>query len=135
MPSHTLTDPTSDLVTADVYTPGHLGELTHLLPNEMVDAVLHETHSRQKRLRGLPSRVIVYLLIAASLFPDLGYTGVWSKLAARFRPLAGRGPSASALSQARRRIGPAPLRWLFELLRGPEGATPPAERRKSIPIG
>ena len=28
------------------------------------------------------------------------------------------------MSQARRRIGPAPLEWLFNLPRGPEGATP-----------
>jgi transposase IS4-like protein len=28
-------------------------------------------------------------------------------------------PSASALAQARHRLGAAPLRWLFDLLRGP----------------
>jgi len=28
-------------------------------------------------------------------------------------------PSAGALAQARRRVGAAPLRWLFDLLRGP----------------
>lgn len=28
-------------------------------------------------------------------------------------------PTTSALCQARRRVGPAPLRWLFDLLRGP----------------
>jgi hypothetical protein len=28
-------------------------------------------------------------------------------------------PTASGLAQARRRVGAAPLRWLFDLLRGP----------------
>ena len=28
-------------------------------------------------------------------------------------------PRRAALAQARRRVGPAPLRWLFDLLRGP----------------
>jgi hypothetical protein len=28
-------------------------------------------------------------------------------------------PTASALAQARRRVGGKPLRWLFDLLRGP----------------
>lgn len=35
-------------------------------------------------------------------------------------------PTAGALAQARRRVGPGPLRWLFELLRGP--AATPAQR-------
>jgi hypothetical protein len=102
----------------------------------MVDAAFNETHSRQKRLRDLPSRMIVYLLIAACLFPDIGYTDLWAKLGAKFRPLASRGTSASALSQASRRIGRAPMRWLFELLRSPEGATPQRRgvRWKNLPI-
>ena len=126
MPSHTLTSPNPDTATStiDAYTPGHLGELTRLLPEEMVDAAIDENRSRQKRLRDLPSRVIVYLLIAACLLPDVGYPQVWSKLIARLPVLSGPGPLASGLSQARRRVGPGPLRWLFELLRCPEGATP-----------
>ena len=93
MPSHTLTSPNPDTATStiDAYTPGHLGELTRLLPEEMVDAAIDETRSRQKRLRDLPSRVIVYLLIAACLLPDVGYPQVWSKLIARLPVLSGPG--------------------------------------------
>lgn len=46
--------------------PGHLGELTQVVPFEMVDAVLAETRTVQQRTRVLPSRVVVYLLLAAA---------------------------------------------------------------------
>lgn len=106
------------------FAPGHLGELTQHLSFEMLDAACEETDIEQKRVRDLPSRVVVYLLLAACLFPDAGYQGVWRKLTAGLHAPAPAAPAGSALAQARRRIGPAPLRWLFELLRAPAGATP-----------
>lgn len=105
------------------YAPGHLGELTQHLPFDMVDAALTSTRTTQTRLRDLPSRVTVYLLLAACLFPEVGYPGVWRKLTAGLTGLPCATPSASGLSQARHRLGAAPLRWLFDLLRGP-AATP-----------
>ena len=60
-------------VAAGVFAPGHLGELTQLVPFEMVDEALAQTRTVQRRMRDLPSRVVVYLLLAACLFPDLGY--------------------------------------------------------------
>ena len=70
-------------------------------------------------MRDLPSRVMVYLLLAACLFPELGYRGVWCKLTGGLAGLPVAAPTAGALAQARRRVGVAPLRWLFDLLRGP----------------
>ncbi|MGP4104681.1 IS4 family transposase [Nonomuraea sp. KM90] len=102
---------------AGVFTPGHLGELTQLVPFEMVDAVLAETGGREQRLRDLPSRVVVYLL-AAGLFAELGYRQVWARLTSGLAE-PGAVPSSSALAQARRRVGVAPLKALFELLAGP----------------
>lgn len=100
--------------------PGHLGELTQLVPFEMVDEALAETNTVQSRLRDLPSRVVVYLLLAACLFPEVGYPGVWRKLTAALVGIIPTAtPTAGALAQSRRRIGVAPLRWLFDLLRGP----------------
>lgn len=104
------------------FAPGHLGELTQIVPFEMVDAALEETRAVQRRLRDLPSRVVVYLLLAGCLFPEVGYGGVWRKLTAGLdadTAPAVSAPSASALAQARRRVGPGPLRWLFDLLAGP----------------
>jgi hypothetical protein len=89
------------------------------VPFDMVDEALAETRAVQSRVRNLPSRVVVYLLLAASLFPELGYHGVWRKLTAHLDGINPAMPTASALCQARRRLGPAPLKWLFDLLRGP----------------
>lgn len=60
-----------------LFAPGHLGELTALVPFELVDAVLEETCNVQRRLRALPSRVAVYFLLAMCLFPEVGYLLVW----------------------------------------------------------
>jgi hypothetical protein len=100
------------------FAPGHIGELTRIVPFEMVDAVLGETGAVQKRLRVLPSRVVVYLLLAAGLFAELGYGQVWARMIAGLDGLTVAVPAPSALAAARRRIGVAPLRALFDLLRG-----------------
>jgi hypothetical protein len=101
------------------FAPGHLGELTQQVPFEMVDAVLAETGRAQSRIRDLPARVVVYLLLAGCLFAELGYGQVWHRLTAGLDGLRLAHPTASALTQARRRVGPTPLRVLFDLLRGP----------------
>jgi hypothetical protein len=101
------------------FAPGHLGELTQQVPFEMVDAVVAETGAVQRRVRDLPSRVVVYLLLAGCLFAELGYRQVWHRLVAGLDGVAVAGPSEAALTKARRRVGPAPLRALFDLLRGP----------------
>jgi hypothetical protein len=105
------------------FAPGHLGELTQLIPFEMVDAALSETRKVQSRLRDLPSRVVVYLLLAACLFPDLGYPQVWHRLVAGLEGLEVATPTAGALCQARHRVGVTPLRFLFDLLRRPAAGT------------
>lgn len=115
------------------FAPGHLGELTQLVPFEMVDEALEAARAVQSRLRDLPSRVVVYLVLAACLFPEVGYLGVWRKLTGALAGLPVAAPTASALAQARRRVGSKPLRWLFDLLRGP-AATPqcPGTRWRSL---
>jgi len=109
-------------VAAGVFAPGHLGELTQIVPFEMVDQALAATGTAQARIRVLPSRVVVYLLLAGCLFAGLGYRQVWHKLAAGLGKLPVASPSDNALWQARARLGAAPLRWLFDLLRGPATA-------------
>ncbi len=101
------------------FAPGHLGELTQQVPFEMVDAVLEQTCRVQRRVRDLPARVVVYLLLAGCLFAEQGYAQVWRRLAAGLDGLDVAAPTASAMTQARRRLGPGPLRELFALLRGP----------------
>jgi hypothetical protein len=106
-------------VAAGAFAPGHLGELTRLIPFDMVDEVLTATRRVQQRVRLLPARVVVYLLLAGCLFAELGYLQVWQQLTAGLSGLATAEPTSSALRQARQRLGPAPMRALFDLLRGP----------------
>jgi hypothetical protein len=106
---------------AGVYAPGHIGELTQYLPFELVDDVLSETKTVQRRLRDLPSRVGVYFVLALMLFPRLGYPRVWQKLTAGLRGLELPSPSEKALRDLRRRLGPAPFKALFEIVAGPLG--------------
>ncbi|MET0136022.1 MAG: IS4 family transposase [Kibdelosporangium sp.] len=114
------------------YAPGHLGELTQHLPFEMVDAALTATRATQTRLRDLPSRVVVYLLLAACLFPEVGYLGVWRKLTAGLVGIPTATPTATGLGHARHRVGTAPLRWLFDLLRGPAATSARATRWRGL---
>src|SRR5579859_3564046 len=109
-------------VAAGVFAAGHLGELTQWAPFELVDDLLVQTGTVQRRLRDLPSRAGVYFVLALGLFPGLGYARVWAKLTAGLAGLAGlavAAPSEKALRDLRRRLGPAPLKALFEVLAGP----------------
>jgi hypothetical protein len=92
------------------------------VPFEMVDQALAATSTVQARVRVLPARVVVYLLLAGCLFAEVGYRQVWHKLTAGLGTLPVASPGDNALWQARARLGAAPLRWLFDLLRGPATA-------------
>lgn len=104
-----------------VFAPGHLGELTQVIDFALVDAVLEQTQTRERRLRLLPSRVVVYFVLALALFERCSYRAVWDKLTAGLGGLSLARPAMSSLSRARRRIGAAPLRRLFETPAGPVG--------------
>ena len=106
-------------VAGGVFAPGHLGELTQYLPFELVDDVLAQTRTVQRRLRLLPSRAGVYFVLALAMFPRLGYVRVWGKLTAGLAGLALPFPSEKALRDLRRRLGPAPFKALFEVVAGP----------------
>jgi len=108
-------------VAAGAFAPGHLGELTRVVPFELVDGVLDEAGGRERRVRLLPSRVGVYFVLAMCLFPRSGYRGVWGKLTAGLGALGLAVPSGKALRDLRRRIGVRPVRRLFEILAGPLG--------------
>jgi hypothetical protein len=106
-------------VAAGVFAPGHLGELTAIVPFELVDAVLEESGAVERRLRDLPSRVGVYFLLAMCLFPEIGYRLVWDKLTGALADLPVARPSAKALRDLRRRVGVRPVKALFEVVAGP----------------
>jgi len=103
-------------VAAGVFGPGHLGELTQIVPFGLADAVLEEAGATERRLRLLPSRVGLYFVLGMVLFPGTGYRGVWAKLTDALDAVC---PDLKALRDLRRRIGAAPLKALFEVLAGP----------------
>lgn len=105
-------------VVPDPVGAAHLGDLTRIVSPDLVDAAVDSARATQRRLRQLPSRVVVYLLLAAVLFTDVGYRQVFARLVVG-AGAAGPAPGSSALSQAIRRIGVAPLRELFDLVRTP----------------
>ncbi|WP_411089150.1 transposase domain-containing protein [Streptomyces sp. 061-3] len=116
------------------FAPGHLGELTAIVPFELVDAVLSETRTVQRRLRDLPSRVGVYFLLVMCLFPEVGYRLVWDKLTAGLSGIPVVCPTAKALrdcagDSAARRFGRCSTYW--------PGRWPGRRRREcgSGPIG
>jgi hypothetical protein len=108
-------------VAAGAFAPGHLGELTRIVPFEMADAVLEEARARERRVRLLPSRTGMYFTLALGLFPQAGYLAVWGILTAALDGLGLAVPSQKALRSLRRRVGATPLRLLFEALAGPLG--------------
>ena len=95
-----------------------LGVLTATFPPALVDAVLTATGRREQRQRLLPARLVVYYVLALTLFPQAGYEEVLRSLT---EGLAwGTGwtrhwavPSPVAISKARARLGRAPLALLF----------------------
>ena len=93
--SATVTVSRSITAAPGVVAPGRLGELTQYLPFELVDDVLRQTKTVERRLRSLPSRVGVYFVLAMVMFPRLGYARVRQKLTAGLVGLVVPSPSES----------------------------------------
>jgi hypothetical protein len=86
-------------VAAGVFAPGAWGELTQIVPFELVDRVLADAGAAQRRLRLLPSRVGVYFVLAMCLFPARGYLGVWAELTAAM-DVSGPGPTGAEATKS-----------------------------------
>src|SRR5450759_1345970 len=98
-----------------------VGLLARAFPRAKVEAVVETARAREKRTRMLPSWLVVYYVLALALFMDMGGGRVMRKLAGTLT-WAARGitvvlPSEEALSRAR--LGPVPMRLLFESVAGP----------------
>jgi hypothetical protein len=92
--------------------------LTRTVPPGLVDAVIAESGRGQRRSRLMPSRLVVYYVLAMALFSSAGYEEVMRHLVEGLSWESGwrQGwtvPSQPAISQARARLGPEPLELLF----------------------
>jgi hypothetical protein len=96
-----------------------LGVLTRVFPPELVDEVVAECGRVEQRSRLLPARVVVYFVLAMCLFSGQGYEEVARLLTQGLERVRQwekpwRVPTTAAIGRARRRLGPKPLRVLFE---------------------
>lgn len=96
-----------------------LGVLSRTFPPSLVDEVVAATGRAQQRQRLLPSRLVVYYVLAMALFSDASYEEVARNLVEGLAWGSGwrdrwEVPSKSAIFQARARLGPAPLAGLFD---------------------
>lgn len=96
-----------------------LGVLTRTFPPEMVDAAVSAAGRGEQRHRLLPARMVVYYVLAMSLFSSASYEEVMRSLTEALEWASGwrskwTVPSKSAIFQARARLGPQPLVTLFE---------------------
>jgi hypothetical protein len=99
------------------------------IPPGLVDEVVEAAGCRERRVRLLPARAVVYFVLGMCLLSGEdgigppGYRSVMRSLTHGVRHLAGAGvPSRSALCRARQRLGSKPLELLFDRLRGPLAA-------------
>ena len=102
----------------------NLGVLTKAFPRARIDAVLAATKTASRRQRELPAHVVVYYVIALTLYMQVSYREVlrcllegleWMAGPARALKVTGR----SGISQARPRLGWRPLQQLYDELVGP----------------
>lgn len=96
-----------------------IGVLARVVPRDVVDEVLVETRRTEQRTRSLPARVVVYFTMAMCLFFDDDYEEVMRRLVGTLRWLGSwktewKVPTTGAISQARQRLGPEPVKLLFE---------------------
>lgn len=101
-----------------------LGMLSKYVPAQKVDEVLRETGRQSQRHRQLPAQVMVYYVLALALYMEVSYGEVLRCLLEGlewlgFPTQAWRQTGRSSISQARQRLGPDPLRRLYEDLAGP----------------
>jgi hypothetical protein len=102
-----------------------LGVLVSAVPRDLVDESVAVCGVRERRSDGkLPAHVITYLTLALALFPDDDYTEVATKVTGSLDRwncwnAAWSVPTASAITQARKRLGRHVFAELFERCCGP----------------
>ena len=95
-----------------------IGVLSSLIHRDVIDDVIRECGKREKRSRLLPAHVVMYYVLALNLYFGEAYEEVMRQLVNGLRFLGNwrdkwTVPSTSAISQARTRLGEAPMKLLF----------------------
>lgn len=101
-----------------------LGVIAKYFPRPTIDDVLRQTNRESVRERDLPAHVVVYYVIALALYMQSSYREVLRCLVEGLHwladpSLAPRVAGKSGISQARTRLGAAPLRALYDTVARP----------------
>jgi len=101
-----------------------IGVLTRVFPPELVDRVVADAGRTEVRHRLLPARVVVYYVLGLALFSQASYEEVMRNLVEGLSWGSGWGrawkvPTKAALFKARARLGPEPLKALFDAVAAP----------------
>ncbi|WP_326549506.1 IS4 family transposase [Micromonospora sp. NBC_01813] len=96
-----------------------LGVVSARFGRDLLEEILNRTGRREKRSRRLPAHVMVRYVIAMGLFFAESYDEVMRRLVGNLRRLGSwdddwQVPTKSAITQARQRLGPEPMKALFE---------------------
>lgn len=96
-----------------------LGVVSARFSRDLLEEVLNRTERKEKRSRRLPAHVMVRYLIAMGLFFAESYDEVMRRLVGNLRKLGSwsddwQVPTKSAITQARQRLGPEPMKALFD---------------------
>ena len=96
-----------------------VGVLAKTFPPARVNAILAVTKKTSVRQRELPAHVVVYYVMGLALYMHVSYREVLRCMLEGVQWLRGpagaiRVPGKSAISQARTRLGAAPLQQLYD---------------------
>lgn len=90
-----------------------LDRLAEHLPTTWIEEALAATGTASLRRRRLPAEQVVWLVIALALYRHQSMSEVLAVLDLALPSGTGQPVSKSAVTQARQRLGAAPLEWLF----------------------
>jgi hypothetical protein len=93
--------------------PLEWGRLGQHLPYEWIESAVHASGCASVRRRRLPAQQVVWLVIALALYRHQSISEVVDELDLALPAADASFVSKSAVSQARQRVGAAPLAWLF----------------------
>lgn len=105
-----------DAALAGVATYGHPESVTHFredIDPAWIEAALAATGTATLRRRRLPAEQVIWLVLGMALFRDRSIVEVVNKLDLALPGSRGPTVAPSTVAQARARLGPEPLAWLF----------------------
>jgi hypothetical protein len=96
-------------------SPPDWRRLADRLPVEWIEQALHYSGKASIRRRRLPAEQVVWLVIALAMYRHLSIKEILDDLDLALPDLNDRCVTSGGISQAKERLGPEALRWLFDV--------------------